>query len=193
MIGAIQPKFLIQNAIGDRHRAMLKVTRKAHEQYCELNGYTFVSAERTATNGRVSNWAKIDLILEHLCGLVVWLDCDAQIIENKCFSLATKTDLGLVHTRENIFSSVYGAKGWYNTGVMVVRPGAKDFLEEVKRQGPMPNSKGEQATINNLLKTFPVNFERIDNCWNSYIIARSNDPVVEAFHGCPPTLREVVL
>ena len=135
-----------------RHLELFDITGPPLAQYADANGYELVVLHERLARGRPPAWDKVvllhTLVAEH--DLVVWIDCDALVLDHTpdiSGALAPDRFLHLVeHRSENGRIP--------NTGVLALRGGerSKRFLDRVWSQRRFIHDRWwENAAVNHLL------------------------------------------
>jgi hypothetical protein len=198
----MKPPVLCTAAWGG-HRELFDVTGPALERYAGTHGYDLVVLHERLTPGRPPAWDKVvllhALVAEH--DLVVWVDCDALVLDGApdiAAALAPGRFLHLVEHR-----TPQGRVP--NTGVVALRGGRRAtwFLERVWAQHRFVHDRWwENAAVNHLLGYRDVGGLRravpsawragtafLDGAWNSIPDDPAPEPHVVHFPGIPLTER----
>jgi hypothetical protein len=182
-----------------RHLDLFDVTGPGLERYANAHGYELVVLHERLARGRPPAWDKVVLLHSLVAerDLVVWIDCDALVLEHApdiAESLAPDRFLHLVeHQTPN------GRVP--NTGVLAFRGGdrSKRFLDRVWSQHRFVHERWwENAAVNHVLGYRRVRGSRpavpsrwragvgfLDRAWNSIPDHPSPRPYVVHFPGAP--------
>jgi hypothetical protein len=182
-----------------RHLELFDVTGPALERYASAHGYELVVLHERLARGRPPAWDKVVLLhsLVEERDLVVWVDCDALILDGApdiAGALAPDRFLHLVEHRT--------PRGRVpNTGVLAMQGGERSarFLDRVWSQRRFVNDRWwENAAVNHLLGYRGVAGSRpvvpsrwragvgfLDCSWNSIPEDPSPRPHVVHFPGVP--------
>ena len=181
------------------HVQLFDITGPALERYARANGYELVVLEQRLAPGRPPAWDKVvllhSLVAEH--DLVVWIDCDALVLDaapDIAGALAPGRFLHLVEHRSH-------SGRVPNTGVLALRGGerSKQFLDAVWKQRRFVNDRWwENAAVNHLLgyrkldrvrRVVPSRWHngvgRLDRAWNSIPDDPAPRPYIVHFPGLP--------
>jgi hypothetical protein len=194
----VNPRALCTMAYGP-HLEMFEVTGPAMQRYAAAFGYELIVLHERLARGRPPAWDKVVLLhsLVEERELVVWVDCDALVLD-RAPDIAGALDgnrfLHLVEHRT-------GGGRVPNTGVVALRGGARsaNFLDEVWAQRRFVHHRWwENAAVNHLLgyrnvagmrPLFPSRWRAatgfLDRAWNSVPGDPSPDPYVVHFPGVP--------
>jgi hypothetical protein len=132
------------------HERLLRLAARSFRPYAKRHGYELHLHTETVDEARPAPWSKVkilrDLLDRH--DTVVWLDSDLVVLDPR-IDIASEVPedrfLGLVEHR-------IGAARFPNTGVMVLRPDARSFLDEVWAQEDLIDHRWwENAAICRLL------------------------------------------
>lgn len=77
-------RVMVQYAIGERHEAMLAISRSHHERYCARLGIAYSADDKTPVADKRPHWRKVSLVLEAFAAgfdEVLWLDADSVVID----------------------------------------------------------------------------------------------------------------
>ncbi len=191
-------KVLCTAAFG-RHVELFDVTGPALERYANVHGYDLVVQRERLARGRPPAWDKVVLLHALVADrdLVVWIDCDALVLDGApdvAEALQTDRFLHLVEHR-----SAHGRIP--NTGVLALRGGdrATRFLDCVWAQRRFVEHRWwENAAVNHLLgyrhvfgsrRLMPSRWRSgvgfLDRKWNSIPDDPSPQPHVVHFPGIP--------
>jgi hypothetical protein len=183
-------------AVG-RHMELFEVTGPALERYAAAYGYELVVLHHRLTKVRPPAWDKVVLLhsLVAESDLVVWIDCDALVLESApdvAGALDPNRFLHLVEHRT-------GRNRIPNTGVLALQGGDRSlqFLDQVWRQRRFVHDRWwENAAVNHLLgyrdlgAVRPVAPSRwrgrvgfLDRAWNSIPDDPSTNPHIVHFPG----------
>ncbi len=184
---------ILQNAVG-APVSLLEISDSTHSAYAKKYGYQFLSTRHDPPPDYIATWSKILCILNWLDSaadgdVAVWIDADGLIVKDEPLDgvLPDQYDLGLllIETRNAEF---------YNCGVMFIRKSekVKAFFWVALAAGPFKIQSdgyigcpylGDQGRINSMLKESGLNIFEMDCRYNSYMLKRSLDPVIMAWHG----------
>jgi hypothetical protein len=194
----VNRKVLCTAAFG-RHVELLDVTGPALERYADAHGYELLVQRERLARGRPAAWDKVVLLHALLAerDLVVWIDCDALVLDGApdiADALEADSFLHLVEHR-----SAHGRIP--NTGVLALRSGerATQFLDRVWEQRRFVEHRWwENAAVNHLLgyrhvlgsrRLMPSQWRRgigfLDRKWNSIPDDPSPQPHIVHFPGIP--------
>lgn len=132
------------------HRALLALARRTFVPYAARHGYELHLHTNIVDPSRPVPWSKVPILRDLLARheVVVWLDSDLMILDGRediADALPKNRFLGLVEHQ-------YKTGGMANTGVMVLRPEAMGFLDEVWAQHDLIHHRWwENAAICRLL------------------------------------------
>ncbi len=187
--------YILQNFTGP-FLALKAITNNTHAQYAAQHGYTFVSTQLEAPAGLKPQWSKIPCVLQwmqsaQLDEVAVWLDGDTLIKANQPLDLVIGAYADLAITLVEVSNGEF-----YNNGVMFIRNNKKcfDFFTAVLAAGPFDKQSdgyigcpylGDQGRMNSMLKSSGLSVLDLDCKYNSYVLAKSNAPVILAWHGEP--------
>jgi hypothetical protein len=132
------------------HERLLRLAARSFRPYAARHGYELHLHTDVIDTSRPAPWSKVrilrDLLDRH--ELVVWLDSDLIVVDPRADIASNVPDdrfLALVEHR-------IGAARFPNTGVMVLRPDARGFLDEVWAQEDLIDHQWwENAAICRLL------------------------------------------
>ncbi len=181
------------------HMDLFDVTGPALERYANTHGYELVVLHERLSRGRPAAWDKVVLLHSLVAqnDLVVWVDCDALVLDHApdiADELAADRFLHLVEHR-----SEHGRVP--NTGVLALRGGARSqrFLDDVwSMQRFVHDRWWENAAVNHKLgyrklrgvrPVIPSRWRArvgfLDRAWNSIPDDPSPAPFVVHFPGVP--------
>jgi hypothetical protein len=181
------------------HVELFDVTGPALERYANAHGYELVVLHERLSRGRPPAWDKV-VLLHQLVGesdLVVWIDCDALVLDGAPDIADVLEPDRFLHLVEH--RSEYGRIP--NTGVVALRGGERStrFLERVWSQRRFVHDRWwENAAVNHLLGYRHVRGVRplvpsrwrggvgfLDQAWNSIPDDPSPRPHIVHFPGVP--------
>jgi hypothetical protein len=192
-------KRVLCTAAYGRHMELYEVTRPALECYADAHGYSFVALHHRLAENRPAAWDKVVLLhsLVNDNDLVVWIDCDALVLDDApdvAGALDPNRFLHLVEHRN-------GRDRIPNTGVLALQGGDRSlaFLDQVWRQRRFVHDRWwENAAVNHLLGYRDVGGVRpvapsrwrsrvglLDRAWNSIPDDPSPQPHIVHFPGLP--------
>ena len=181
------------------HRELFDVTGPALERYAAANDYELVVLHDRLAGGRPPAWDKVvllhSLVAEH--DLVVWIDCDALVLDDAPDIADALDDRHFLHLVEHRT----GHGRIPNTGVLAFRGGEQSshFLDQVWKQRRFVHDRWwENAAVNHLLgyrhmygvrRLVPSRWRGrvgfLDRAWNSIPDDPSPTPHVVHFPGIP--------
>jgi PAS domain-containing protein len=132
------------------HERLLKLAARSFRPYAKRHGYELHLRTEVIDASRPAPWSKVrilrDLLDRH--DTVVWLDSDLMILDPRADIAAdVPADRFLALVEHRI-----GAARFPNSGVMVLRPDARAFLDEVWAQDDLVGHRWwENAAICRLL------------------------------------------
>jgi hypothetical protein len=191
-------RVLCTAAVG-RHVELLDVTGPALERYADAHGYELIVLRHRLAAGRPPAWDKVVLLhaLVPDADLVVWIDCDALVVDGAPDIADVLDDEPFLHLVEH--RSAHGRIP--NTGVLAVRGDDRTtrFLDRVWAQRRFVDHRWwENAAVNHVLGYRDVLGVRplipsrwrsgigfLDRKWNSIPDDPSPDPNVVHFPGQP--------
>ena len=125
------------------------ITDGTKARWCELNGWEYVRRSEIVHPENPPHWSKPRLLLDALdgCDWVVWMDCDAAILNLRKLVTAYLASVGdrIVMQKDHY--------GW-NSGVFAVPRARADFLERVDELHDRPEYQSgfyEQQAMMDLL------------------------------------------
>jgi hypothetical protein len=114
------------------HERLLKLAARSFRPYAERHGYELHLHTEIVDASRPAPWSKVPILRDLLDRheLVVWLDSDLVVLDPRADIAAdAPADRFLALVEHRI-----GSARFPNTGVMVLRPDARPFLDEVWAQ-----------------------------------------------------------
>jgi hypothetical protein len=123
---------------------------------------------------------------------IIYIDHDCILADMQA-DLRDACQVGKIGAVWHDLSEVYaGAEGHYSVGALYVSNTAnvRYFIDEWLATYPGEERWREQGTFNTLGVERDI-IARIDNCWDSGHVSRSEHPVVLGFHGRPYRLKRI--
>ena len=178
------------------HERLLKLAARSFRPYAERHGYELHLHTEVVDSSRPAPWSKVPILrgLLDRHDTVVWLDSDLVILDpREDIAAAVPPDRFLALVEHRI-----GAARFPNTGVMVLRPDARPFLDEVWAQEDLVEHRWwENAAICRLLgyelepEPHPARETELarrhthwlDPRWNSIPDAPAADPRIRHYPG----------
>jgi hypothetical protein len=184
------------------HERLLRLAARSFRPYAKRHGYELHLHTEVVDSSRPAPWSKVrilrDLLDRH--DTVVWLDSDLVVLD-------PRTDIAADVPPDRFLALVehrIGSARFPNTGVMVLRPDARAFLDEVWEQEDLIDHRWwENAAICRLLgyelepEPHPAReteLERVhthwlDARWNSIPDAPAPQPRIRHYPGYKPRTR----
>jgi hypothetical protein len=194
----VNRRTLCTTAFG-RHLELFDITGPALERYAERHNYEFVVLHERLAGGRPPAWDKIVLLhsLVAESDLVVWIDCDALVLDGAPDIADDLTPDRFGHLVEHRT----GSGRVPNTGVMALRGGERSakFLDVVWSQTQFVDDRWwDNAAVNHVLgyrdvfgvrPVVPSRWRRevgfLDGAWNSIPDDPAPRPHILHFPGRP--------
>lgn len=186
---------LIQYAVGKDYNDQLSLTMLRNADYCRRNNATFLVSVNKIENGKRAGWDKIDHIIKATYqgyDDIIYMDTDC-IIKDLSFDLWSLCEPDLVGFTEHYTSpNTDNKEKHYNTGVMAIGKGCKDFFVRWSLQDENNHAWMEQHPLQEMMKLsfYKERSKLMDNKFNMMpSICPSDECVVRAFHGMPDRFR----
>jgi hypothetical protein len=163
----MKDKVIVTMVIGDKYKALWKVTEESMEAYADKVGADLIVLESNPHPNVTPHWAKFALhnILHKMYRRALWLDSDLIIRPDTpdLFDLVPEDKLGVFNEGRFTPRSIalyeamhaykvalptWDRKSYYNTGVMVVSQGQRHLFADPGEVKYQKYSFGEQTFLN---------------------------------------------